>query len=94
MSLLSSVGAKLLQWRFNNMLTKIMAILQGKKTYITALIGAILLVVGHFWGPISIAGISIPQVGTGEMWQGIWAALMAVFMRNGVTTSGPTPPAS
>lgn len=73
-------------------LTNIMNAVQGKKTYILAVLGAFTAVVGHFWGPLSIAGTSIPQVATPDMWKAIWAVASLASLRHGISTSAATPP--
>ena len=85
------------KWLFKNkveaIMGKIIAALSGWKTYITAALGIIVAVIGHYWGPLNIAGIDIPFM-TGEaMWQVIWAAVTAIFLRQGVSKSGPVAPA-
>ena len=52
--------------------------LKGKKTYITAIAGALAAVGGWLGGEMSIVG----------MFQSVWAALSVVFIRLGVTKSG------
>jgi len=74
------------------MLGNIFNAIQGKKTYILAGLGAIVAVVGHFWGPLNIAGTTIPQVATPDMWKAIWAVGSLASLRHGVSTSqGGTP---
>jgi hypothetical protein len=91
MSITSWIAKKLLQKKMEGIMGKIMSLLDGWKTYITAALGIIMVVVGHFWGPLSLGGIEIPYVEAGAMWQVIWAALTGIFLRQGVAKSGPKP---
>ena len=74
------------------MLANALNALQGRKTYILAALGAVVAVVGHFWGPITLAGQTIPAIPTQDMWKEIWAVASLASVRHGITTSqgGPT----
>lgn len=69
------------------MLGNLASKLTGYKTYITAGIGILTVVVAHFFGPLTIAGTTLPPVSTDEMWKSIWEGIMAVTIRHGVSTS-------
>ena len=69
------------------MLSKAFNALKGCKTYILASIGAIVAIVGHFWGPISVGGVSLPQVSLDDMWKAIWAVASLASLRHGISTS-------
>ena len=69
------------------MLANLFAAVQGKKTYILAALGAIVAIVGHFWGPITIAGTTIPAESSQDMWKAIWAVASLASLRHGISTS-------
>jgi len=73
------------------MLTKMMDAVQGRKTYILAVLGAIVAIAGHFFGPLSLAGQAIPQIPTDEMWKAIWAVASLASLRHGISTSQGAP---
>lgn len=89
MDLKKIVGKWILKRKVGKMLEKLMSGLQGKKTYVTATLGIVIAVVGHFLGPLSVGGVEIPQISSGQMWEAVWMGLMALFMRKGVSASGP-----
>ena len=78
----------LIEWEVTYMLNKLMNAIEGKKTYILALVGALTAVVAHFWGPITIGGTSIPQTSAADMWKAIWAVASLASLRHGISTSG------
>jgi len=69
------------------MLANLFNSVQGYKTYILAGLGAIVAIVGHFWGPLTIAGTVIPQISSPDMWKEIWAVGSLASLRHGITTS-------
>lgn len=69
------------------MLGNALSVVQGKKTYILAGLGAVVAIVGHFWGPLSLAGNTIPQVSSADMWKAIWAVGSLASLRHGISTS-------
>jgi hypothetical protein len=74
------------------MLSNAFNALQGKKTYVLAALGAVVAVVGHFWGPLSLAGQTIPAITSDDMWKAIWAVASLASVRHGISTSnGGTP---
>lgn len=62
-----------------------MAWLKGKKTYITAIVGALVMVLGAVLGPFDIGSVTIPQVDPGAAAKALWEAAMLVFLRKGVS---------
>lgn len=74
------------------MFSKLFAAIQGYKTYILAVVGIIVAVVGHFWGPITIGSVSIPQMTWDQVWAVVWNGGLFAALRHGVENSG-TPPA-
>lgn len=69
------------------MLTKLLGSINGYKTYILAVLGALVAVLGHFWGPFTIANVPIPQVSTDDMWKAVWAVASLASLRHGISTS-------
>ena len=68
------------------MLSQYISKINGYKTYILAVLGALIAVAGHLWGPTTLAGISIPQVSTDDMWKAIWAVASLASLRHGIST--------
>lgn len=66
------------------MLNKLATALAGSKTYILAALGIIVAVVGHFWGPINIGNLTIPQMSWNEVWQIVWGGGLFAALRHGV----------
>jgi hypothetical protein len=64
-----------------------MKILTGYKTYITAFLGILVVAVGYLFGPVDIAGVTIPHIDLDSGVKLIWNALMAVFIRAGVKSA-------
>lgn len=88
------VGTKILKGKAEKPMGELMAKLSGYKTYITLILGIVVAVAGHFWGPIDLPGpADIPYMDAKTMWEAIWMGLTGVFMRAGIAKSGPTPPA-
>ena len=54
---------------------KLKGILSGKKTYVTAIVGVITAVAAHLTGEMEFS----------DMVRTIWVAVMAIFLRNGLT---------
>lgn len=54
------------------MLTKVWAALDGYKTYVLAVLGILIAVAGHFWGPFQVAGATVPAFSWGDVWQVVW----------------------
>jgi hypothetical protein len=65
-----------------------MKFLTGYKTYITAFLGIFIVAVGYLFGPVDIAGITIPHIDLDSGVKLVWAALMAIFIRSGVKQGG------
>ena len=74
----------LIQKAVTNMLTKVFSKLDGFKTYITVGVGILTAVVAHFWGPLDIAGVQIPQLSWGQVWAVLWGGTLGATMRNAI----------
>lgn len=72
------------------MLTKLWAALDGYKTYVLAVFGILVALIGHFWGPVQIGAISIPQMDWPAVWNVVWNG--GLFSALHAKTS--TPPAA
>lgn len=79
---------KIVQKKGDKMLTNFFNRINGYKTYITVTVGAIVVIIGHFWGPLTLGGVSIPFVETSDMWRTIWEAISVAFLRKGVASVG------
>lgn len=84
------IGRRILQRKAEKTMGNLFAKIDGQKTYVTSALGMVLLVVGHFWGPLHLGPIDVPQIDAKTMWEGVWAGIMAMTIRHGVTKSGPT----
>lgn len=63
-----------LKGRLQTMLTKLWGGLEGSKTYALAVLGILVALIGHFWGPVDIAGQTIPKMDWSQVWQVVWAS--------------------
>jgi hypothetical protein len=75
------------------MLGKLFTKMDGYKTYALAVLGIVVGLVGHFWGPISWGPIQIPALSWDDFWKILWNGGLFAFLRQGVTKSGPVTPA-
>lgn len=66
------------------MIGKLLDAVKGYKTYILSAIGVLVAIAGHFWGPINIAGTTIPQLSTDDMWKIIWESGIFSAIRNSI----------
>jgi hypothetical protein len=70
-------------------IAKLFNAIDGYKTYILAALNVAAALAGHFWGPIQIAGGTIPK----ESWNDVWAVVNATgfvtLLRHGISKSGP-----
>lgn len=69
------------------MLTKVFEALKGSKTYVLAVLGILVAVAGHFWGPINIGTLTIPQMSWNEVWAIVWNGGLFAALRHGVDNS-------
>ena len=69
------------------MLTKLWNSVQGYKTHIIAWgsVGVVLL--GHFYGPITIGSTTIPQFSTSDLWSAIKTSGLFSALRSGVASA-------
>ena len=72
-------------------LDKIVSAIDGYKTYVLAGVGIVVALVGHFWGPVTIAGAQIPQESWSDVWKVVYASGIISALRHGVSKAG-TPP--
>lgn len=66
------------------MMQKLLDAVKGYKTYLLAVLGILVAVIGHFWGPLNIAGQTIPQITTDEMWKLIWNSGLFAAVRHSI----------
>ena len=73
------------------MLTSLWNKIDGSKTYILAGLGIVVALIGHFWGPLNVAGATIPK----ESWNDVWAAVQAsgivAAIRHAISKAIPPP---
>lgn len=62
--------------------------IDGSKTYILAGVGIVVALVGHFWGPVTVAGTTIPAESWGDVWKVVYASGIISAMRHGIEKSG------
>ena len=67
------------------MLTNFMNKINGYKTYITLVVGLVITILGHFWGPTHIGPVDVPAIDTASTWKTVWEILVAIFIRHGIT---------
>ncbi len=79
-----SVARFFLKRRLIKMLDKLKGFIDGKKTYITVVIGIIVAIAGYLYGPINVGPVDIPSVSSQEVWTIVWNGLMFLFLRKGV----------
>jgi hypothetical protein len=80
---------KIAQRKAEKTMGNLLGKVDGYKVYITAVLGALVAVVGHFWGPLHLGPVDVPAVTSGEMWAAVWAAVGAVNMRHAVSKAAP-----
>lgn len=80
------------RWVIEMGINKVFAAIDGSKTYILAGLGVVVALLGHFWGPINVAGATIPK----ESWNDVWSALQAsgivAALRHGIQKSQDAKP--
>ena len=77
----------LIQWKGESMLNKLWGALAGYKTYILAVVGILIALIGHFWGPVQIGSLSIPQMTWNEVWNVVWNGGLFAALRTGVAAA-------
>jgi len=66
------------------MLPKLLASVDGYKTYIVAVLGIVIALVGHFWGPITISGVQIPKTNWTDVWTAIQLSGLGATLRHAI----------
>lgn len=90
MGLKDLIGRIILKKEGGPMLQNLMSKVDGQKTYLTIGLGVLVAVVGHFWGPLHVGPVDVPQVSSGDMWKLIWEGVSVAFLRHGVSKAQPT----
>lgn len=75
------------RWAIQMGLTKFFDFINGKKTYILAGFGIVVALVGHFFGPVTVAGTTIPAETWADVWKVVYASGLVGFLRHGVQKS-------
>ena len=57
--------------------------IDGYKTYILAAIGIIVAVVGHYWGPLQIGQVTVPQFSWNDVLGIAWKSGVIGALRHG-----------
>lgn len=70
----------LIKWGIQKMLKKLLGLVEGKKTYGTAIIGILLALASFLWGPFDVGGIEVPQMTLKEASGAIYAGALAFFL--------------
>ena len=71
---------KVIERRIMTMFDSIKESLEGKKTYITAGLGILVSLVGVLFGPIDVAGMTIPALSWGDFWKVLWTSGLFSFL--------------
>ena len=58
--------------------------LKGKRTYVTAGAGIVVVLVGLLFGNTQIGPVTVPAIDVNEAAKYIWEALMIIFLRKGI----------
>jgi len=70
-------------------ITKVFDAINGYKTYILAGLGIVIALVGHFWGPLNIAGGTIPKESWNDVWSAVQASGIIAALRHGIAKNAP-----
>lgn len=54
------------------MLTNLWGKLDGYKTYVLAVLGILIALAGHFWGPFTMGAVTIPAFTWPDVWNVLW----------------------
>ena len=84
MGLKNFVIKLILKRKVKAMLDKLTSKLSGYRTYITATVGILIALVGVVFGPIDLAGVSIPKITFNDFFKVVWEAALVVFLRKGI----------
>lgn len=70
--------------RIKEMLNKLFAALAGYKTHSLVVVGILVALLGHFYGPLDIGTLKIPQFSWEEVFKIIWNGGLFSALRSGV----------
>ena len=70
--------------RIQDMLTKLWTALDGSKTYLLALGGIVVALIGHFWGPVTVGPVQIPHLDWSGVWPIVYNSGLFAALRHGV----------
>jgi hypothetical protein len=73
------------RWYLEMGLDKVFAAINGYKTYVLAGVGIVVSLVGHFWGPVTLAGGTIPTQSWSDVWKVIYASGIISALRHGIS---------
>ena len=65
------------------MLTKLFDSIKGYKTYTLSILGILIALAGHFYGPVQFGSLSVPYMGWSEVWNVIWTSGLFSALRHG-----------
>lgn len=71
-------------------LNKAFNAIDGSKTYIIAGLGVVIVLAGHFWGPFSLAGGTVPKESWNDVWQALQASGIVASIRHGISKVTPS----
>lgn len=73
----------LIERKVQVMLNKLWVALDGHKTYLLAVVGVLIAVAGHFFGPFTVGSLQVPQFSWGEVWAIVWNGGLFSALRHG-----------
>jgi len=76
------------RWGIELVVTKLWNAVNGSKTYILAVLGILVALCGHFWGPLSLAGSQIPKESWDDVWKAVYASGIISAIRHGISKGG------
>lgn len=75
------------RWVIQMGIAKVFDFIDGYKTYILAGFGILIALVGHFWGPVTVSGTTIPAQSWADVWKVVYASGIITFLRHGIQKS-------
>lgn len=82
----------IIEKEITKMLGNLMSKVDGYKTYILAVMGIIVAIIGHFWGPITFGTTDIPRYDWGQCWDMIWKCALVMTTRSAIAKAGEAVP--